>query len=314
MHCDTILECYLQNKSLKNLSGHINADKLRKGETLAQCFALFMASHAAAESRGIGAIPPWEIYKNLLACYKENIAACSDSIRCALCPEDILINAQEGFISSILTVEDCIGVEGRPERIQEMYSDGVRMAALTWNYENCIGFPNSADEEAHTKKGLKPFGFEAVELMNELGIIVDVSHLSEKGFYDVAEHSTKPFAASHSCARALCSHQRNLTDAQLRKIGETGSVVGVNFYAKFLKDGGKHTEIADIIAHMKRIVNCAGEESLALGSDFDGINCTLEFEDCAGMPKLLAAMEKEFSDDEIDRICSENFLRVFSEQ
>ena len=128
-----------------------------------------------------------------------------------------------------------------------LYDRGVRMIALTWNYENSIGFPNSADPELHASNS--PFGFEVVERMGELGMIVDVSHLSEGGFFDVAEAVKGPFAASHSCARALCGHSRNLTDRQLRVLGDHGGVCGVNFYSSFSHRDRLHSDRRYPAAH-----------------------------------------------------------------
>ena len=223
-------------------------------------------------------------------------------------------NARSGFLSSILTIEDGVELDGKLDRLDTVYADGVRMMALTWNYENCIGYPNSPDPFEHTRRGLKPFGFEALEKMNELGIIIDVSHLSEAGFFDVASHSKKPFIASHSCCRALKDHSRNLTDTQLRTLADAGGVVGVNFYDVFLGDRGGMTAIEDIVRHLLYLRDRAGIESLAFGSDFDGIESTLEFRDYSGFPQILRALEAYFTDDEIDRICHGNFLRVFAAQ
>ena len=312
LHCDTILSCYDGKKSLRDYSGHINAEKLKAGGCLAQCFALFIPTHDCGVKYFGEERDAWEVYQDLLQCYRENISACADMIRPALSPEDIRRNREAGYISSVLTIEDGAGIDSRTDRLEEVFRDGVRMITLTWNYENCFGFPNSPDPELHTKKGLKPFGFEAIEKMNELGIIIDVSHLSEAGFYDVARHSRKPFAASHSCCRALADHPRNLTDDQLRTIGDTGSVVGINYYDLFLGAKPGYTCIEDIIRHMVHAKNRAGIESVAMGSDFDGIESILDFGDYSGLPKLLAAMEKAFTEDEIDRICERNFLRVFS--
>jgi len=139
------------------------------------------------------------------------MAANSDHIRQVFCMDDIRRNINEGKISSMLTIEDGVTLDGNLCNLDDYYQKGVRMIVLTWNGENSIGFPNSADADLHLL-GLKPFGIEVVRRMGELGMIVDISHLSEGGFYDVAKYSSKPFIASHSCARALCSHQRNLTD------------------------------------------------------------------------------------------------------
>ena len=314
LHCDTVLSCFVHEESFRNRPGHISTEKLASGGCLAQCFALFIPTYETAEEYGLRKTDPWQLYKDMLSCYRENMEKCADVIRPALSPSDLAENSGGGMMSSLLTVEDGVEIDGKIERLDEMYRDGVRMLALTWNYENCIGYPNSADESLHTSCGLKEFGFEAVQRMNELGMIVDVSHLSEAGFYDVARCSLKPFIASHSCCRALKDHSRNLTDAQLKTIGECGGVVGINFYDVFLGDGNGFTSVDAVISHMRHIKNRAGIESLAWGSDFDGIESTLEFHDYSGFPALLSALEKEFTPDEIDRINSKNFLRVFSEQ
>ena len=313
MHCDTILKCLCENTKLKTSDGHINAEKLKAGGSLAQCFAIYLPTNAELEGYGLTEKDPWKLYKQMLSCYEDNMKDCADLIRKAYSAADIRANASAGFISSVLTVEDGVLVDGKLQRLEEMYSDGVRMLALTWNYENSIGFPN-AEGEAHFK-GLKPLGFEAIELMNRLGMIIDVSHLSEGGFYDVAKNSGKPFVASHSCSRALCNHRRNLTDDQLRAIGDTGSMVGVNFCGAFLRENQEHSYVEDIVKHMKYMVNLAGIESVGWGSDFDGIARTiLEIGDYSGMELLQRALEKEFSPAELDKINHDNFLRVFEAQ
>ena len=229
-------------------------------------------------------------------------------IRPVRCAADIKENMDAGRISAMLTLEDGVCIDGRMERVQQLYDRGVRMIALTWNYENSIGFPNSVDPKLHAL-GLKPFGFEVVERMGELGMIVDVSHLSEGGFFDVAEAVKGPFAASHSCARALCGHSRNLTDRQLRVLGDHGGVCGVNFYSSFLT-GTDFTAIDDILRHMEYIADKAGIEAVALGSDFDGIDYGLEFGGYAGMTRLVEAIAARFGSGNADRICYENALRV----
>ena len=145
-------------------------------------------------------------------------------------------------------------------------------------------------------------------------MIIDVSHLSEGGFYDVAAHSKKPFAASHSCCRALRDHPRNLTDDQLRVLADAGGVVGINFYDQFLGGRDGYTAVDDIVRHILHVRDMAGVDAIAFGSDFDGIESELEFGDYAGFPQILRALEQHFTEDEIDKISSENFLRVFAAQ
>ena len=308
LHCDSILEIYTKKKDLADLAGHINLEKLQRGGVLMQCFAAFIATYDCAERNGVH-VGAYELFCAMADIFDRQMALYPDVLAPARSYADVVKNRAEGKISALLTVEDAVPLAGRIERVDEMFARGVRMAALLWNYENSLGFPNSPDAREHAKP-LKPFGREAVERMNELGIIVDVSHLSEGGFWDVADISRKPFIASHSCARALCDHSRNLTDAQLRAVAEHGGIVGVNFNSGFLNGREDYTPNADIIRHMDYIRQKAGIESLALGSDFDGIDCALELRDCAGLPSLAGAMESVFTDDEIDLISSKNALRV----
>lgn len=311
LHCDTVLSIYQDKTALRDRDGHINIEKLKSCGNNVQSFALFLATHDAAEHYGITE-PPYELFNSMYEIFRRELEADKDSISQVFTYSDIEKNISENRISALLTLEDCVLFDGRIEAVDEVFKKGVRIAALTWNYENSLGFPNSFDSELHGR-GLKKFGFDCVERMNELGMVADVSHLSEGGFWDVARCSEKPFIASHSCARALCDHSRNLTDEQLRAIGEHGGVCGVNFYSEFLVKDSTHTTCADIVRHMDYIRNKAGIEAVALGSDFDGIDCTLEFSDCTGLPMLIDAMGKSFSDGEIELICGKNALRVFKD-
>lgn len=312
MHCDTILQSFLTEKDLYLFNEHINIEKLKKGGSLAQCFALFIAQEKEAEECGIK-LKPYDLYHALLDCFKKNLELAKEDIKQVRNKEELLANSKEGKLSAILTVEDGTFIEGKYERLDEMIDAGVKMLALTWNYENCFGYPNSKDPEKHML-GLKPFGKEAIKYLNEKGVLVDTSHLSEGGFWDVVENSKathEPFVASHSCCRNLCNHSRNLTDEQLKALADCGSIVGVNFYSAFLKEGSEDSTVEDIVLHLRHMKDICGVDSMGFGSDFDGITCSLEYKDFSGFPLILEAMEKYFTDDEIDKISHDNFLRIF---
>lgn len=313
LHCDTILECCGEKEGLRNYIGHISLEKMKKGGAMAQCFAAFVTQKVENWlGDRTGDKDPYELFLRMSDFLAKQVAANSDLILPAYSAADIRENDRNGKMSAVLTVEDCVLLDGKIERVDVMAERGVCMASLLWNYENSVGFPNNKDAQKHML-GLKPFGIEAVERMNEKGIIVDVSHLSEGGFYDVLKYSKKPFAASHSCARALCDHSRNLTDEQLRKLGEAGGVVGVNFYSAFLTEGSNMSANERIVEHMVYMADKAGIEALALGSDFDGIDCELEMKDYSGYPTLLDALAKHFTAAQMDKIMSENFLRVMED-
>lgn len=141
-------------------------------------------------------------------------------------------------------------------------------------------------------------------------MIIDVSHLSEGGFFDVSRCSRKPFVASHSCAKALCSHSRNLTDEQLRAISNSGGVAGVNFYAAFLREDARATYIKDIVRHVKYMLNVMGEDHVAFGSDFDGFRCEMEIADYSLFGRLRDALSQELSSRVLEKIMYKNVLRV----
>jgi membrane dipeptidase len=316
LHCDTIMKFYEGQHLNKMEQCHINLDKLKKGGCMAQCFAIFVPSHSAAVRHGITDSPE-EYFEKAYKRYLEEMELNKNDILPAYTAADVEKNYAAGKMSSILTVEDGVTINGKIENVDDYFKRGVRMVALTWNFENSIGFPQSDDPKLHAK-GLKPFGFDVVRRMNELGIAVDVSHLSEGGFWDVAKTATKPFIASHSCARALCSHSRNLTDEQLKALAEKGGVVGINYLAGFLHDRtgsskDDYSSIEDVITHLKHMKNVAGIDTLAMGSDYDGMGSTLEWGDYSGTQKIVDALSGAFTDDEIEKICYKNALRAFKD-
>lgn len=313
MHCDTLQEIALaaDGRTLRAGNGNdIDIEKMRRGGALVQVFALFIRTNEALEARG-PKLNAYDYCKWLYGCWQREMAANADEIAPVLCWEDFLRNREADRISALLSIEDSEPLQGRIERVDEFYDMGVRMMSLTWNYENSLAFPNSTDRDIMSR-GLKPFGIEAVRRMNELGIVVDVSHLSDGGFWDVVRHTDRPFVASHSDCRALCDMPRNLTDEMLRALADRGGVAGLNFYAPFLHNrGDKFVALEDLVRHARHMVNVAGIDAVGLGSDFDGISgITLEFGDYAGLPLLADALSRHFTDGEVEKICSGNVLRV----
>ena len=201
------------------------------------------------------------------------------------------------------------------------------MSTLTWNYENELAYPNRFEKDAEdpekysvscdTENGLKPAGFQMVEAMEELGVIIDLSHLNDAGIFDVFRTVKKgtPIVASHSNARAVTMHPRNLSDEMIMKIAESGGVCGINFAYDFISEkeiAEKITRIEDMLAHMKYLRNLAGIEVIGFGSDFDGIGNKVEVTDASGMQRIADAMSLAgFSADEIEKVFYKNVLRVY---
>lgn len=304
MHCDTLLAGWKKpERSFYDGDTSINLKLLKENGSMLQFFAMYLPR------KEMKTMDSYDILKGIYGYYQTQMERYSELIKPVYSAQEALENEKNGFLSSLLTVEDGVFIDGKIERVKEVYDMGVRLITLMWNFENSVGFPCSDDPEAHIK-GLKPLGIEVVEKMNELGMIVDVSHMSEGGFYDVARYSKKPFVASHSCARALCNHRRNLTDDQLKTIGNAGGIVGVNFECSFLKEGSDRATFDQIIEHLMYMKDKAGIDAVGFGSDLDGIDDNGELVNYSGFKPLLERMEDKFTYDEIDKICRENALRV----
>ena len=318
LHCDTLSILALSDEEISLASNDktsVDFERLRKGNALVQFFAMFLPSKATYERLEMEPMDDDEYILKSVNILKDAIEENSNIIAMAYNIEDIKRNEEEGKMSAILTIEDGRSIDGNLEKIKKYYDLGVRLITLTWNHENSLGYPNSADPQI-MEKGLKPFGIEAVEYMNELGIIVDVSHLSDGGFYDVARVSKKPFIASHSNARAISPHQRNLTDEMIRIISEKGGVVGLNFCPPFLNEDaeGKDSTIELMVRHLNHIKNVGGEDVIALGSDLDGIGGNLEIDSCDKIPLLFEALERAgWSSRLIEKFAYKNSLRVIEE-
>lgn len=303
LHCDTLSEMLDRSRPLLENDLKVSIKKLRRGGVLCQFFAMYLELKSYPDTQAA-----FERIKAMYRLFCAEMTANAKDIVHARAAAEIDSAAAAGKIAAFLTVEEG-GVCESIERLHELFEMGVRLITLTWNFENSIGYPNS-DNKAVMNSGLKPFGIEFADEMQRLGMLIDVSHLSDGGFWDIARRAKKPFVASHSNARALCHHRRNLTDEQLKAVAEKGGVVGINFYPAFL---GKETvgRISMITEHIRHIRRIAGADSIALGSDFDGFFAPCELDNSSDYPKLAVALEQAgFSDDEIEKICFKNALRV----
>lgn len=305
LHCDT-LDCLLRDKlngihyNLYKRNGHLDLARMEEQGYLLQVFAGFI-NLSEVESA-------YEYGKQYVQLFKQLCAEYSPYIASVNFFQDIELNRKRGQMSALLSIEDGSVLEGSLERLREFYLDGVRLITLTWNYPNEIGFP-----AGHTG-GLTRKGKDIVEMMQQEGIIVDVSHLSDAGFKDVAEIMEKPFMASHSNARSVCNHRRNLTDAQIKTIAEKGGVIGLNYYDAFLEEDKAQLSMESFMRHISHILNVGGEDVLALGSDFDGIDTNPVLPDMSALPSLWDLMERTGIPARImDKIKGENALRMMRE-
>ncbi|MEG1781768.1 MAG: dipeptidase [Oscillospiraceae bacterium] len=316
MHCDTLMPFARDGEySLYSSDKQVDFLKLQKGGALAQFFAMFFVPENSFEKEKLKVMSDDEYFDKLSGGFYREINAHKDIIAFAGNAQDIEENEKNGKMSAILTIEDGRMIRGDFNKLKYVYDKGVRAISLTWNFANCFGYPNSKDK-TQMALGLTEFGKEAIPFMNDLGIIVDVSHLSDGGFYDVAKYAKKPFVATHSNARSISPHTRNLTDDMIKILGNTGSVTGLNFAPGFMDPdtNAMHTPISHIVKHAKYLASLGGIDCVGLGTDFDGIYGTQEISNSAMIPLLWDALAKEgFHESEIEKIAYKNVLRVIKE-
>ena len=322
MHCDTIYEIYEGRKRAKELclrhnTLHLDLEKMKKGDYGLQNFAIYVHLKRTED--------PFRQAMEMIDTFYEEMEANRDLISPVRSYEDIRENWEEGRMSAMLTMEEGGVCLGDVRLLRDFYRLGVRMMTLTWNFPNELGYSNRTVAEGpgkgcfpDTEHGLTQKGFEFLEEMERLGMIIDISHLNDAGIWDVFGHTRKPFVASHSNARALAGHPRNLTDHMIRCLGERGGVAGINYYRDFLHDWKDEEErkslTAHMVAHMKHMRNVGGMGCVGLGSDFDGFGGEIELKDGSGLPLLEEEMRRQgFLPSEIEAVFHKNVLRVYRE-
>lgn len=333
MHCDTISEIWESRKQSVSQNGgspqqlsrndlHIDIRRMKKAGYLLQNFALYVDLKKGLD--------PFEYVLELIDVFREEMGKNKNDIGVIKTYDEILANERQGKMSALMTIEEGGCCKGEIGNLERLYQLGARMMTLTWNYPNELASPNlflkSAEKGSTLKndegfnlfdssRGLTEKGFFFIQRMEELGMIIDVSHLSDAGFWDIVQHTKKPFVASHSNARALCGHCRNLTDDMIRAVAGRGGVIGLNFYGCFLNEtNDSHSRVARMAAHARHMLNVGGSGCLGLGSDFDGISGELEIQDCSQMQKLVDGLERaHFTGTEIENILWRNVMRVYRE-
>lgn len=259
LHCDTALsllgENYRTCGSLKQNSGHIDLDRVEVLSSYAQCFACFTTETYKE-------ISPVELFERELATIHRELERNKDRISQVYSADEIVKNQEKGIMSAILTIEGPAGFGYDPALLEDLYLVGFRMTTLGWNDKNPL------TGSCKTGGGLTDLGRSYLKEAQRLGMIVDVSHISDEGFWDIFNITNRPIVASHSNSRAVHNCDRNLTDDMFRAICETGGVVGMNLYAEFLGQNPTVDTVCDHIFHFLEM-DTDGKH-IALGSDFDG--------------------------------------------
>jgi len=295
---------------------HIDIPKLRRGGVNVQYFGAFTSGYYSsgqpdytkANSRLLSLFNAlyWTIEKN------------PASIGLAKTVEDIRNLVEDGRISAVLSIEGAYSIEETYgiELLRQYYDLGVRAVGLTWNYSNALG---EGVNEAYmdglpSEGGLTEFGRQVVKNMNRLGIIVDISHMNERTFWDVIEVSDAPVMASHSGVYSLRNHVRNLKDDQIRAVAKGGGVVQVVFYPEFLADPDTEVTVMTVVDHIEYIAELVGVEYVGIGSDFDGAAMPEDLQDASMVPEIKKELSRRgYERDDIEKILGENTMRVMKE-
>ena len=294
LHCDTITELEKKKESLKSNNGHISLDRAGYFDEYVQDYAIFIPD----EYRGKAAT---DYFDRVYAYYKAQIESAGVSE---------YHEKKATQFRSILSVEGGAGMGGTIEGLHHLADCGVKLITITWNGRNELASGCFDEEDI----GLTSFGREAIKEMEKLHIAADVSHLSVKGFYDLADMAEKPFMASHSCIDIVDNFKarhRNLTEDQVRVIAEHRGVIGINLWEKLL--GNEDNSFDAVLRHMSRIIEVGGEDVVAMGTDFDG--CDIN-PDLAGIEKIASLSDylscHGFDNKLLDKIFFANADRFFA--
>lgn len=300
-HCDTLLK--VDNESgLYDLGNRAHLDiKRLKNKVDLQLFAVFIESCFKPYQplqRGLELI---EIFHRELEKNKSHMALITNK-------EDLVQVGQLDKVHALLTVEGGEILCGKTALLHILFRLGVRSIGLTWNQRNDIA---DGCGEALTCSSLTNFGIEVIKEMNLLGMIIDLAHISERGFWAVLEHTRQPVMVSHGNCQKICNHVRNLTDSQIRALKENNGVMGITFVPAFLS--GERSSSEDVLRHIDHAASLVGADHIGLGSDFDGTDTLPEGLDNVCQVFALAnnLSKRGYSNDDIEKIMGKNFLRLF---
>lgn len=295
-HCDTAGEIYQKRAQLFDYSGHLSLEKMRAFESYIQFYAAWIPKEI--KNPLLYAVDVFDYLNREIEKNIDIIEKISDVKQA----KDIINRGKHG---AIFAIEDARALCGSLSTLRMFYHLGVRAITLAWNDDNDVTDGIASKRGA----GLTAFGKEVVKEMNRLNMMVDISHITKKGFWDVLDVSCAPVMASHSNCTSICGHRRNLDDAQIRAMIQSGGIICVNLYPDFLSDD-KNANVKDVVAHIDHILSLGGENHVGLGSDFDGVDRLPDgFYGVNDYVKLFNEMRKNgYSNALIDKITHENMI------
>lgn len=299
LHCDTITECTLQKKSLRENDLHISLKRAEQYRPWAQVFAVWIPDNLRGDAA-------YARFEECAVVFEREMDANRETIRFCRSGADLEKTVQADCNAAFLSIEGGAALMGDISKLDAVYDRGVRLITLTWNGRNELG-DGCGEENAG---GLTPFGREAVRRMAELGMIVDVSHLSVRGFDDVASVIKGAFVASHSNTYAFCDHPRNLRDDQIHEIIRRRGLIGLNLYPPFIGKSEK-IELRDLLPHVEHILALGGQDVLSVGADFDGADMPMDVSGIESMTNLHRLLVSSFGESLADKIFYQNAFDFF---
>jgi membrane dipeptidase len=334
-HNDALLRLAMQKQGEQRSfleradTGHLDLPRAREGGFAGGMFALFVPSKRKREQKPEQTEKGYDVplpeppklaeaqrtTLNMAANLFRIEAASDGALKVVRNTSELRDCIGNGTLAAVLHIEGCEAIDPELDMLEVLYQAGLRSIGIVWSRSNVFGhgvpfrYPSSPD----IGPGLTEVGERLVKACNQLGIMVDVSHLNEKGFWDVVRISDRPIVASHSNAHALCPVSRNLTDDQLRAIRDSGGLAGVNFAVSFLRRDGNNnadTPLETVVEHVDYLVEHLGEDGVGFGSDFDGATMPKDIGDAAGLPRLVDALRQRYDDATLRKLCTENWLRV----
>ena len=303
LHCDTIMQLldHPDSGDLYRNTWKIDIEKLQKAHSKVQDFALFINLGKTND--------PYGRYEEMRNLCTTQIHLYGEHIQHVLSYQDVESVYESGKIGALMSIEEGGVLGGDLDKLKQAYQDGVRLITLTWNYPNGLGEPHCGEQH----KKLTSKGIEFVEAMQDLGIIVDCSHLNDAGTEQLGDILDVPFVASHSNAREVTAHTRNLPDNLIKLIANKGGVIGLNF-AQYFLGTSPVSRIEDIVKHGLYLINKGGEDVVTLGTDFDGIKPNTEIKDASEMYRLYDAFkEAGLSVEQCEKLFWKNADRLLKE-
>lgn len=301
-HCDTILKCYLEGGGLRRQTGHLDLERRRGKGRWAQFFATF-GSPEDMPGRSL-----WEVFLEEYALFRSEIDANADLVTFCRTGAEAEGAFVAGKTAAFLSAEGAELLDCDLEKLRMAHRMGVRIVNITWNHPNALSGTNAEEPD----RGLSEQGRAFVKTMGELGMLVDVSHLSDPGFWDVMEITHRPVVATHSNSRAVFPHPRNLTDEQFAAIINTNGVAGLNMYAGFL---GDDPDFDTVVSHLEHFLALGGENNVSMGGDWDGITSMPRgMNGIQDMEKLYEhLLRRNYSETLLEKVFYSNLMRVVNE-